>query len=118
MRLRRAYLATNVRLTLHSVHTAVNVNAKLLSLVLLSSIAIFSICMRIPAEFGPKNVDIDTSWTIELENQFRMGNLLGRDVQFTYGPLAQVLAWLASLVRANHSALYGYGTTLGFFEIL
>src|ERR1700710_49333 len=82
--------------------------SKPLLLLLLSIGAVLIIFMRIPTHLDAHDFILDASWFIELENQLRMGHLLGRDVHFTYGPLAQVLAWLASLVRANNSALYGY----------
>jgi len=104
--------------TLRRARSQINIRSKPLLLLLLSIGAILNIFLHIPTRFGVNDLGIDARWFVELENQFRLGHLLGRDVHFTYGPLAQVLAWLASFVRANDSALYGYGIGNAVFEIV
>src|SRR5215212_4197141 len=104
--------------TLHRARSRFNISSKPLLLVLLSIGAVMNIFMRMPTRFDVHDFILDASWFMELENQLRLGHLLGRDVYFTYGPLAQVLAWLASLVRTNGSALYGYAIGNAFFEVV
>src|SRR5215217_1744290 len=107
-----------VEATLRRARSQINISSKSLLLLLLSIGAVLNIFLHIPTRFGVNDLGLDASWFMELENQLRLGHLLGRDIHFTYGPLAQVLAWLASFVRANDSALYGYAIGNAFFEVV
>jgi peptidoglycan/LPS O-acetylase OafA/YrhL len=91
--------------------------AKALALVLLLIASILIVIVLIPTQYDASNYTTDAGWVTELENQLHQGNVLGRDVFFTYGPLAQVLVSAASWVRYEPSALYGYGINLAVFDI-
>ena len=43
---------------------------------------------------GPPALDSD--WLMSLAAMFQQGNVIGRDFHFTYGPVAQLLAWLSA----------------------
>jgi hypothetical protein len=92
--------------------------AKLLALLLLVAFNGFLLLLQTRHQFEPHDFDLDASWIAELEYQLRQGSLLGRDAQFTYGPLAQAIAWGASLLRADGSALHGVGLVLACFGLL
>src|SRR5882672_9315044 len=53
---------------------------------------------------GATQTSIDTSWWLGLVAMFKQSAISGRDFQFTYGPLGQTVAGLATLVTTSHSA--------------
>lgn len=91
--------------------------AKPAALIALWLLGILCMFMRLNTRFTAKTLDIDASWFLELENQLRMGNLLGRDVHFTYGPLAQLLMSAEALLRGGGPALNGYALGLFVFNV-
>src|ERR671930_578447 len=99
---------TAAKIAMRRAHTFVGLSSKFLTLLLSSAVGILLIFMRLKTQFAAQDLGVDAGWFLELENQLRMGHLLGRDVYFTYGPLAQVLMSAGSLFRANDSVLNGF----------
>jgi len=75
-------------------------------------IAVFSLLwlivsiMRVPDGTG-KNADIgiDTSWVLALPETLHQDSVSGRDFHFTYGPMAQVLAYAGASLHSPWSAI-------------
>ena len=40
--------------------------------------------------------NLDSDWLMSLAAMFQQGSVIGRDFHFTYGPVAQILAWLGA----------------------
>jgi hypothetical protein len=75
-------------------------------------IAIFSLLwlvvsiMRVPDGIGTStDIGIDTSWVIALPETLHQHSISGRDFHFTYGPLAQVLAYAGAAIHTPWSAI-------------
>jgi hypothetical protein len=66
--------------------------------------------MTAPTQFSVKDFGLDQSWLLELGYQFQQGNLLGRDVYFTYGPLAQWIVNAGVLLQGSGSLLNSVAT--------
>ncbi|MFQ3683983.1 hypothetical protein [Roseiflexus sp.] len=60
---------------------------------------------------------LDMGWFLGLQEQLQQGRLLGRDLYFTYGPLAQIIASFGSLLRSDPSPVVGYATTMFVIEL-
>jgi hypothetical protein len=56
------------------------------------------------SRLGTDGTQLDASWWLGLIAMFQQGHLSGRDFQFTYGPLGQGIAWIATLLTTTHSA--------------
>lgn len=53
-------------------------------------------------------LSLDPSWAVDMENQWLLGRVSGRDFFFTYGPLTQWIAAASRLWRHNPSAIDGW----------
>jgi hypothetical protein len=61
-------------------------------------------------EFSLQDYGLDQSWVLELGYQLQQGNVLGRDVYFTYGPLAQWIVSAGVLLQGSGSLINSVGT--------
>lgn len=60
---------------------------------------------RVPDSIGKySEIGIDTSWVVALPEMLHQHEISGRDFHFTYGPLAQVLAYAGASLHAPWSA--------------
>jgi hypothetical protein len=53
----------------------------------------------------PAQLDLDQAWKVTLADRLEQGEVAGRDFFYTYGPGAQLLAWLASRAHRSHDPL-------------
>ncbi len=61
--------------------------------------------VRAPASTGTwKDMSIDSSWVIGLAASLQEGAIAGRDFQFTYGPVAQLIASVGAALNIDRSA--------------
>lgn|GEM_PF-5389227 len=74
----------------------------LLGLVVISGLGNFA---RIRTEFVRGDFGLDQSWLLSLGDQWHQGHIVGRDIVFTYGPLAQLLVSIAAAWQGSGSVL-------------
>ncbi len=81
------------------------------ALALLSGVA-FTLVIQItiaPTLTRGDSIPIDADWLIGMAAQMQQGEILGRDVFLTYGPLTQLLAYAGTLFNPEHNAFNSYG---------
>jgi hypothetical protein len=78
-----------------------------IAVVLLFTVCWLASCL-VRASSEGELIGVDPSWLMGLATSFQQGLISGRDIHFTYGPLAQVLAWFATGLTASKSAFDGY----------
>src|SRR5689334_1222169 len=64
----------------------------------------------IRTNFSAQDFGLDRSWLLELCYQLEQGNLLGLDVYFTYGPLAQWIVEAGVWLQGSGSVLNSLAT--------
>ena len=91
---------------------------KLVTILIVYVIAILTRVSLLPLYNTADLVNHDTSWRMALVTTFRQGDLLGRDIYFTYGVLAQIIATLATKLNVADDPVYSGGLILGSFLAL
>ena len=85
----------------------------------ISVVFVFTLCwlitVTIRGPFMGGDTSLDGSWLLGLATQFQQGALSGRDFHFTYGIVAQIIAWLATSLTVSKSALDAYALLTVFF---
>ena len=73
---------------------------------------LFTACWFVSAvvrsRFAGGETGLDASWLMGLAASLQQGLISGRDFHFTYGPAAQVFAWIGTFLTVSKSALDGY----------
>ncbi|PYR99881.1 MAG: hypothetical protein DMG12_19345 [Acidobacteria bacterium] len=82
-------------------------------------VLVFTLCWLITivvrSRFAGNGTNLDASWLIGLATSLQQGSISGRDFHFTYGPAAQILAWIAASVTTTKSAFDAYRIISAFF---
>ncbi len=86
--------------------------AKALTLLLCLGLSLVLILLRTTVFNNGAQVSLDEAWVMGMAAQLQQGDLLGRDVFLTYGPLAQILVAMGMLLNAGPTAFDGYGIAL------
>ncbi len=73
--------------------------------------------MQVDTHLTGNHFGLDASWFVELGYQLDEGNLLGRDIFFTYGPLAQLISWAGYKLQGGN-VLSGFSVGLLLFDAL
>jgi len=71
--------------------------------------------ISLPTHYSSEWFWLDAGWFLALQEQLQYGQLLGRDIYFTYGPLSQLIAYLGVFLRDNPDPIAGYGA--GMFTL-
>jgi len=92
--------------------------SKLSGLVLFVLLAGLVRFISFPTHYSSEWFWLDAGWFLALQEQLQYGQLLGRDIYFTYGPLSQLIAYLGIFLRDNPNPVVGYGTTMFMFSFV
>src|SRR6266699_3542350 len=83
--------------------------------VVLVATACWLIVVVVRGQFLGEATNLDASWLMGLATLLQQGSISGRDFHFTYGPAAQILAWIATSVTTTKSAFDAYRIISAFF---
>jgi len=86
--------------------------SKLSGLVLFVLLAGLVRFINLPTHYPSEWFWLDAGWFLALQEQLQHGQLLGRDIYFTYGPLSQLIAYLGVFLRDNPDPIVGYGASM------
>lgn len=92
--------------------------AKPITLAALVVLAGLSQYLGLTTYYAAEAFGLDLGWFLGLQEQLQQGRLLGRDIYFTYGPLAQLITSLGVLLRGDPSPVAGYATNMFIFHFL
>jgi hypothetical protein len=81
-------------------------SAKIAVVVLFTLAWFISLIAR--SRFAGGETALDASWLMGMAASFQQGLISGRDFHFTYGPAAEMLAWLGTSLTASKSAFAAY----------
>lgn len=73
---------------------------------------------RTSAPANGADANLDSGYVMALAATLQQGYVLGRDIVFNYGPLAQIINWMATLFTANHSAFDSFALIIFFYRML
>ncbi len=90
------------------------------ALILLSCVSLGMIVGIVQTGIPTKgeDADLDSGYIMALASTFQQGYILGRDVYFNYGPLAQLINWLATLFTASHSAFDSFALMIVIYRLV
>jgi hypothetical protein len=86
--------------------------------VILLFTACWSVSNVVRSRFAGGETDLDASWLMGLSASLQQGLISGRDFHFTYGPAAQVFAWVGTFLTVTKSAFDAYRMSCLIFVLL
>lgn len=78
------------------------------TLLLLVCLSVVFVLAGVDLRSSVARLSLDPSWAVDMENQWLLGRVSGRDFFFTYGPLTQWIAAASRLWRHNLSPIDGW----------
>jgi hypothetical protein len=75
-------------------------------------VLVFTACwflsIVVRSRFTGGETALDASWLMGLATSLQQGLISGRDFHFPYGPAAQIVAWIATILTFSRSAFDAY----------
>lgn len=100
------------RSEIHVIHPVVPRQRKLRKLIVIAVFSFVWFLVALGRIARPVVLRLDVDCVMGLAATLQQGNISGRDFHYTYGPVAQLLAWAGTSLHQSGSAFDGFGLAI------